>query len=222
MWGLLFLGVTLLRRQSDADLALWVEERRPELGHRLISAVELNGKGARTEGMSADLIAQVTREAEKQVRGMDLPALLDRRPLRRGLAVAFPVLAAAGLVAFFCWGTVEPLLARMVLADRDIPRSVAVVCERPDAVSAIGETVVLRFLAMGPDLGESVKGEVCVEAPGRPAEWYELTLDSVLDDQSAVYVAQVAPGTADFRYRAWLQDGRTRQPGNVHLDPGRS
>ncbi len=221
LWSaaLAFLGMTLLRRRSNADLALWVEERQPELAHRLISAVELNQKGARTAGMSPDLIAQVTREAEKHVQGMDLPALLDRRPLRRGLALLLPVLAVAGLVAIFCWGTVEPLLARLLLADRNIPRSVALAYETPDTISAAGETVMLRFLATGPNLGENVKGEVCVEAPGRSMEWYELIWDSERDHGSAVYVAQVAPGTADFRYHAWLKDGRTHRPGNVHLEP---
>lgn len=214
-----FLGLTLLRRRSDADLALWVEERRPELGHRLISAVELNRKGARTAGMSANLIAQVTREAETQIGRMDLAALVDHQPQRRGLALACPLVAAVGMIAFFCWGTVQPLLARQVLAQRDIPRSVALVCEKPEMVSAAGEPVVLRFRATGASLGEDVKGVVCVEAPGRPAEWYELTVDSQSGDHAATCVAEVAAGSADFHYWAWLKDGRTRQPGSVHLEP---
>src|SRR5437016_3689217 len=49
------------KRLKDADLALEVEDRHPALGHRLISAVQLNQPEADIEGMSPQLIALVTR-----------------------------------------------------------------------------------------------------------------------------------------------------------------
>src|SRR5262249_20878098 len=40
MAALLLIVRPLVRRMSDSRLALWVEERVPEFGHRLISAVQ--------------------------------------------------------------------------------------------------------------------------------------------------------------------------------------
>src|SRR6516165_11094919 len=61
----LFLARPLLGgKLSDTELALQVEDKHPELQHRLISAVQLNQPGADTQGMSPELIARVTREAE--------------------------------------------------------------------------------------------------------------------------------------------------------------
>src|SRR6266542_337920 len=51
----------LWERLSDSRLALWVEKRIPALGHRLISTVQLNQPGAKTQGMSPELIGAVTR-----------------------------------------------------------------------------------------------------------------------------------------------------------------
>src|SRR5437660_260871 len=46
LFALMALGVGLTRRPSDAEVALWVEEKMPSLAHRLISAVQLNRLGA--------------------------------------------------------------------------------------------------------------------------------------------------------------------------------
>src|SRR5262249_58417085 len=51
-----------IRRVSDTDLALWVEERVKQFGHRLISALQLNQPGAKTQGMSPAMIAAATQE----------------------------------------------------------------------------------------------------------------------------------------------------------------
>src|SRR5262249_39046121 len=61
----LFLVKPLLGgKLSDSELALRVEDKHQKLQHRLISAVQLNQPGAETEGMSAELITKVTREAQ--------------------------------------------------------------------------------------------------------------------------------------------------------------
>src|SRR5438132_14139005 len=64
--GLLFVLWPQIRRLPDALLALWVEEKIPQFEHRLISAVQLNQPDAQLEGMSPELVAVVTREAESQ------------------------------------------------------------------------------------------------------------------------------------------------------------
>src|SRR5262245_23150886 len=47
-----WIALPLVQRLRDDDLALWVEDRAPSLKQRLISAVQLNRPGARSEGMS--------------------------------------------------------------------------------------------------------------------------------------------------------------------------
>src|SRR5262245_48912659 len=65
MTGTMFLLVALAvvfpslaiarRRLPDEEMALWVEESKPHFRHRLISAVQFHGDGAKTEGMSVEL-----------------------------------------------------------------------------------------------------------------------------------------------------------------------
>src|SRR5207253_1870964 len=99
MWGILLVGFLcrpLLRRMTDSHLSLHVEDRVPALGQRLISAVQLNRRGARVEGMSPDLIAAVTQEAEAQTAGIDLRRLADHRRVRWSAVTAAPVALAIG------------------------------------------------------------------------------------------------------------------------------
>src|SRR5262249_21166823 len=115
-----------LRRLSDSLLALWVEDRATRLDHRLISTVQLNQKGAKTEGMSKELIAAVTRETEHQTRGMNFASVADHRRLSWSAGVTAPVvLAAAGLLVMLP-EIVQALVQRQLLMDVDIPRQYAV------------------------------------------------------------------------------------------------
>jgi hypothetical protein len=128
-WFLVLLP--LLRRLSDSKLALLVEDNNPQLKHRLVSAVELNRRGARTEGMSPELIGAVTRETEQMLPRVDFRSAIDRR---RGLwsgLVAGPVVLAAALAFVLFPHTLPALLARQLLMDRDIPRSIYPVAKRP-------------------------------------------------------------------------------------------
>src|SRR5262245_28811279 len=63
--GLLFVLWPQIRRLPDSLLALWVEEKMRQFQHRLISAVQFNQPNADLEGMSKELVAIVTGEAEK-------------------------------------------------------------------------------------------------------------------------------------------------------------
>src|SRR5688572_15413471 len=84
-----------LKRLPDDALALWVEERQPGLAHRLITTVQLGRAGARSEGMSPELIQVVTRETESQSQALDFAAVADHRRLRRALQILVPVAALA-------------------------------------------------------------------------------------------------------------------------------
>src|SRR3989442_475795 len=80
--ALIVLARVGFRRRTHTQLALWVEDKVPEFGHRLISAVELNQPGAAIQGMSPELIAAVTRQAEEQTTTMDFAGLTDARRLK--------------------------------------------------------------------------------------------------------------------------------------------
>src|SRR5206468_3198739 len=107
------------------DLALRAEREIPEFGHRLVTALQLNRPGAKTQGMSPYLIQEVTREAGEMAGRHDLLKLVDYAPLRRAGLLLGPVLfAAAGFAALRPEVTVA-LLKRQALIPAEIPRSVA-------------------------------------------------------------------------------------------------
>jgi hypothetical protein len=216
-WGLVLRP--LLRARDDREVALWVEEKFPELGHRVISAVELNAPAADTKGMSPELIAATTRQAEERARaaGFEEKVLLNR--WRRsdgwlagaaGLALVFAVAAPA---------TVGALVARQFLADRDVPRSVRIASETPQRVCPSGEEVVLRFRVSAAGAGEGWEGEVEVRPDGRSIESYPLVFKQKAADGEAVFAAVVPPSSVNFDYRAWLGDGRTRRPARIDYEP---
>jgi hypothetical protein len=211
-----FLVRPLLRsRLDDTHLALLVEDRHPQFEHRLISAVQLNQPGAFTEGMSPELIAQVTREAEKQASEVSFTSVADTRRLGWSALAAGPV-ALAGLAAVLLWPSlVLALLQRQLLLDRDVPRAVTLTGVTRE-VWPIGEKITLRFKVNGKDL-DQYSGEVLVEPDGLPADRYPLEKEWASGSDEAFYVCEVYPGSADFSYRAWMGDGRTRRPLRVHL-----
>lgn len=215
IWGIR----PLLRRRGDREVALWVEDHVPELGHRLISAIELNAPGARTEGMSRALIAAVTRQAEDHARRTDYARRVDLSPVSRGAGLLGGVAGGAVLLALLAPETLPVLLARQFLADREIPRSVRIEGLHPELVRPAGEPVSLLFRASGPGLSDRLQGRVRVHPEGHPAEDYPLLFESAPGPGSAIYKAELPPIPSDFTFRAWLGDGRTRRSGRVTLVP---
>jgi hypothetical protein len=217
--GLIFVARPLFRRMSNSRLALYVEDKVPRLGHRLISAVQLNQRGARTSGMSPELIAEVTRRAENDAAGMSFADLADRRRLRWSLWLAIPVLLAGALPVVLSPRTVWALLARQLLVDRDIPRSIHLESQTAEAVWPAGEEGLLRFRVSGEPLPDDLQGQVRLDPEGLPSESYPLTLASRSGPGEATYLARVPPSSVDFQYRAWLSTSRTRRVARVHYEP---
>ncbi len=228
-WGLLvgqmalwtlggaFVLVQLARKLGDNELSLWIEDKVPQLGHRLISAVQLNRPGADTKGMSPAMIAAVTKQAEDQVAAADFASIADTRRLKWTVQLLAPVLLTLGL-SFVLWpDTVRALLARQMLDDRAIPRSVTIESARPQQVWPANEEGVLRFRVCGA-FAEHLRGEVRLDLPDGEAERHELIFEST-DDLGAIFLARVPPLTTDFSYRAWLKDGRTHESAGVHFEP---
>jgi hypothetical protein len=208
----------LARRLSDTEVALWIEEKIPELGHRLISAVQLNRPGAATAGMSPAMIAAVTRQAEEQAAATNFTRVADARRLKWSAQLLAP-LALVGVLLFLLWpDTLQALLARQFLDDRPIPRSLAIESAGTHQVWPAGEEGVLRFRVRGA-FAEHLKGEVRIELNDGESERHELIFDSQDEDGAATFLARVPPLSRDFSYRAWLKDGRTHRPAEVHFEP---
>jgi hypothetical protein len=207
----------LARRMRDSEVALWIEDKRPELRHRLISAVQLNQRGAQTEGMSPDMIAAVTRQAEEQVARDWFEDVLDLRRLPRSIGLLASVLAACWIVSACFPDTVRILLARQMLVDLPIPHSVDLWASKSAQVWAAGEENVLRFDVVGPVAAED-SGEVLIEWSDGRTERHALVFESKVD-LGATFVVHMPPGTEDFTYQAWLRDGHTHELSRVHYEP---
>lgn len=209
----------ILRRLSDDRLALWIEDKHPRLKQRLISAVQLNRRGADRQGMSSELIAVLTREAEQETPRLELSRVVDNRRLFWGIATLAPVLILFA-VPFLVWPNVFPtLLARQFLADSEIPRSVAL--QTPDAIVwPKGETLQVAIVAKGPGVPETADGEVEIRWKRDDLSPRRLSLRRVQDTgEQAIYIADVTEPPDDFTYTAWIGDGRMRQPAEVRFVP---
>src|SRR5262249_48302419 len=117
------------------------------------------------------------------------------------------------------------LVARQFLADRAIPRSVAL-ASVTEKVWPSGEEVVLRFRVNGKELRPDLQGEVRIEPEAAaddknaPAsELYPLVFESQTAPTEAIFAARIRPSTVSYNYRAWLVDGRTKQAYRLQLEP---
>ncbi|MCI0680863.1 MAG: hypothetical protein L0Y71_02065 [Gemmataceae bacterium] len=203
----------------DDTVALWVEERQPALVHRLITTVQLSRPGARSEGMSQELIAVVTREAEAQTTDIDFAALADHGRLRRAVQILAPALVVVVLAVALAPNLIGILVARQLLADVDIPHSVAIEPFKLDDVRPAGEKLTLQFrVRSAEELDPGWVGGVFVTPQGQPRDRYPLEFVR-RDADHAVFQAEVVPSTVNLTYTARLGDGRLRRPGHIAIVP---
>ncbi len=196
------------------DLALKAEEAVPSLGHRLISAVQLNRKGAKTAGMSAELIAATTAQAERRAAEVDPAAVIPGERYRWAALAAGPALAVVALLFAVMPGTAMALLNRMFLGGAEIPRRVGLTAQAAPVWPA-NEEVTLKFDVTGLWANERPDGHVRITPEAGPAFTWPLTHDAEAD----VYVAKLPPSDIPFTYTAFLVDGRTKTPGRVDYSP---
>jgi hypothetical protein len=204
-----------VRRLRDAELALWVEEKAHLFQHRLITAVELNQAGAKTGGMSDELILVVTREAERISQVIPFPRVADHRRLVWSVAVLVPVVLVAA-IPLLIWPAVSlALLERQALHDVEVPRLVHLDNVTPE-VLPVGERFQIVYRVTGP-VDEETAGEVVVTPEGQPRDRYPLTFFKWAKDGEALFGVDITPSAADLSFTARLGDGRTRKPGGVHF-----
>jgi hypothetical protein len=224
--GLLWFWVVrpLVRCRSDDDVALFIEEQTPALGHRLISAVQLNRPSADIAGMSPELIGVVTQEAEERANAIDVRELTDERQVWK----AAGVLSLVALFASSAWlvapKTVQVLLARQMLGDEQIPRQTRLRNITPE-VHVLNETVKLTVECETSDFFDQAS-EVIVNLPDSasfrvPSQAYSFA--SLEDGAKGVcrkFIEAEAPShVGDFSFNAWMGDGRLKTPGHVRRVP---
>jgi hypothetical protein len=151
---------------------------------------------------------------------MDFAALLDHSRLGCGACVVGAVLlVAAGAVLAFP-PTVGALLLRQALpfAAIAIPRSLEVESMAKETIAPSGDEVVLLFRAHGEGLSDALRGRVRIVPDGQPGESYPLTFEAE-EDGAHIFQTRIPPSSVSFSYRAWLGDGRTREPARVIFEP---
>lgn len=206
-----------LRVPSLDSLAARAEDAFPELGHRLVTAVQLNRPAARTEGMSPVLIAAVTREAETMSARHDFQKLIDRTRLEWALGVLIPLFVILSAFVAFRPGLVTALLSRQLLLDVAIPRSVAIDHDTPTLWPS-GDEVELRFLVSG-RVQEDTPGRASVYPDDQPSESYPLRFAGRTDDGRAIFAVKLPPSSTPFTVVGRVADGRTHQPLRIGFAP---
>lgn len=199
------------------DLAMRAEKAIPEFDHRLVTAIQLNRKTARTEGMSQALIAAVTREAGEMASHHNLVSLIDYKRLIWGGLALMPVILL-WMAALLLWPKLVPiLLQRQALLNVAIPRSVALE-NKTIPLWPAGEEVEIRFEATG-RVNESKQGTVFVTPENESEDQYPLVFNSWLGEGKALYTAKIPPSSVNFSFRAKLADARTGEAGHVRFEP---
>jgi hypothetical protein len=142
----LLLGVfaPLLRRFDAAALAAVIEEKYPDLGERLTSAVELSGTSEEGHG-SPVLIALLLQETTQRSAPLDFRSALPARRARLTAALAV-LIALAVMVPAFVWPQVYQERAQRFFQPWNVPPSAPpydIAVSPGDAVAAVGRPITL-------------------------------------------------------------------------------
>jgi hypothetical protein len=104
---------------ADFDLARRVERARPELGGRLLAALDLLPQAERLPA-GRGYVAALARETADRTGGTDWMPVISDAPLRRRARQVLPALLACALLLAFTWPVSRPLLLRAALVE--VPR----------------------------------------------------------------------------------------------------
>ena len=197
-------------------IATRVEEEIPEYGHRLVTAMQLTRDGAKRQGMSEELIGNLTREAEGITANRDLSGAVRGPSPAHSFAILLVPACAAALFA----GLLGPRMAgilfgRLFLANTEIPHAVNLTNATPEIWPA-GEEATLTYEAAGP-LRETDTGTVRVKVGNLGGDDYPFTFAG-RDGDRWLFQATIPPGTRSFTHRAWLRGGRSRGFGEVRYE----
>lgn len=209
------------RRIGNQQAALWIEGRCPDFHHRLISAVEFDAAGAKTRGMSAELIDAVTKQAAEQARGVAAGRVIDGTRARRAAWLAGPIFGGLLLLVLLNSSLAGVLLGRLFyLEDRTIPRRVTF-APLPGGHWPAGEEIEVRLRVFSKTGWGDESGMVRVKRKDGTVSWHPLGLHEIdpEDPKAATFAARIPPGDDFFTFSARLGDGRTHDLGRVDYVP---
>ena len=168
--------------------------------------------------MSQQLIAAVTRQAETEADKIDIRQVSDGARLKWSAFLLGPV-AGVLLVLFLAnSATALVLLQRQLMGEQEIPRRVHLTPSTSEVWPA-GEEGLLRITATG-GAGEKDEGVLrLVDAAGYASSHALVYEKPDGTTENAVFVARIPPSDSPFTFRAWLKDGRMREPGEVRYEP---
>ena len=85
---LLLIVFRVFRSFRAKSLALLLEKRFPELGDRLVTAVELSEQPESRTALTSAMLEQTVLDATAALKNLDLGSVFDRQPLRRAVSAA--------------------------------------------------------------------------------------------------------------------------------------
>lgn len=113
----------LMARLRDDSLALLIERHHPQLGGRLVTAVQLQQPGRRGDGHAAALLEQVHREAVQAAAASDLKRVFRWEPIRRKAWLVTPLAVVTLLFAAWSPSAFAHAAKRLLLlSDQPWPR----------------------------------------------------------------------------------------------------
>ena len=119
----LLLVARLRRPLPDDSLALLIERQHPQLGGRLVTAVQLTRPGRTGDSHAAALLSRVHREAAAAVARVEPNRIFRWQPITRKAAIAGPLAVAAIGLAIFSPQTFARAASRLtLLSDTPWPR----------------------------------------------------------------------------------------------------
>ncbi len=218
-----FLLFRAVRAPALDDLAGKAEGVYPELDHRLVTSIQLTRPGAKTAGMSAQLIDAVVDEAGEMAARKRLAALADTSKLKAAALVFVPLLLVVGFAVLLFGNLLWILVQRQLYVAADIPRDTTLTAaHRPLWPS--GDAATLTVRVSGPirdtDTGVVLVSATTEDGVTRATETYELKFAKwEVENETGLFEARLPPSSESFTFHARLGDGRTRTPGEVRFAP---
>lgn len=207
-----------IKAPTVIGLARRVEDRFPEFGHRLVTSIQLNQPNANTSGMSPLLIKNLTEESESLAEKHNFLSLADTRMLKwAGSLIAVPLLLLAILVLFYGPTLFSILIQRQFFASADIPRFNQLENRTP-VLWPSGDEVTVEYAVKG-EIDENTIGRLWVKPENLPADEYELKFSKRDDAGLPIFAVKVPHSSVNFRHRAWVGDGRTKDASDVRFEP---
>jgi hypothetical protein len=199
----------LRRRPDDRRVARFVEERYPECGDAIVTAVDLAGRG-RTD---RDFAPLVVAAAARRLSSLDLDLVVDPGQARRTARRAAVSAAALVAAAVFAW----PFLARGVEVAfiRLFPSSVQVTVAPGDLLVAAGKPAIILARVSGrPGSLSRIAAHITLDASGQ-------TVTAPMERTADGYRFQVARVDRSFHYMVSAGPAVSRAYAVTALHPAR-